>query len=36
MASGADQSNELNMVDRDDGNIAPDFPQYILKDWLYN
>ena len=27
--SGADQSNELSMLDDDDGNISPDSPQGI-------
>ena len=35
MASGPDQSNELNMLDVGDEIVCPDF-LHILKDWLYN
>ena len=36
MVPGPDQSNELSVLDGDGGSISPDFPQDILKDWLYN
>ena len=36
MASGTDQSNELSMLDTDDGNVSPYFPEDVLKDWLYS
>ena len=36
MVSVPNQSNELSMLDSDDGSVAPDFLYHILKDWLYN
>ena len=32
MASGTDQSNELSVLEADDGNVSPYFPEDILKD----
>ena len=32
MVPGPDQSNELSMLDGDDGSISPYFLQHILKD----
>ena len=34
MVSGPDQSNTLNVLDSDDGNVSPDSPQDIWRDWL--
>ena len=36
MASGLDQSNELSMLDGDNGNASLDSLEDILRDWLYN
>ena len=36
MASVPDQSNELSVLDDDDGSASADFLHHILKDWLYN
>ena len=36
MASVPDQSNELSVLEGDDGSVSPDFLYHILKDWLYN
>ena len=36
MASDTDQSKELSVLDADDGNVSPNFPENILKNWLYN
>ena len=36
MVHGPDQSDELSVLDGDDGSVSPDFPQNIWKDWLYN
>ena len=30
MASGTDQSKELSVLDTDDGNVSPDFPEDIF------
>ena len=35
MASSPDQSNELSVLDGDDGNVSPD-SQNNSRDWLYN
>ena len=36
MASVPDQSNELHVLDSNDGSVSHDFLYHILKDWLYN